>query len=142
MAARKTKAKARGKSAPTKAKAKATRFAKTVELAANVARTLGIAAGTYRISTLCYALWSAGKSNDEVVEAVRRFFPDSECAAEGKRALIIWYRFNGLRTGKIPADAVGAETKAKSGPKRKVSARKTATKGATKGARRKTARKA
>jgi hypothetical protein len=134
MPARKSKTASKKKTAKKKAAAKktstSTRYSETVELTAPQAKSLGIPADSYRISTMVFAMCNAGKTNDELFEAVQKHFPESECAK--KKALTTWYRWKGESTGKITTKS----------PESKPKARKTATKKASGRKRKATARKA
>jgi hypothetical protein len=58
--------------------------------------------GNYKISTLVRQLCVLGATNDDLFSAVKLVFPDSLCAT--KKSLVTWYRGDGVRTGKIPAE--------------------------------------
>ena len=83
------------------------------------AEAWGIEPGTYQLSTLCYALFSAEKTNDEVFEIVRKIFPESKAAQS--RPQVLQYRSYGARIGKIPKrlGRVKARDRKKTGPKPK-----------------------
>jgi hypothetical protein len=81
------------------------------------AEAWGVEPGMYRLSTLCYALFTRGATNDETYEIVKKFFPDSKAAQS--RPQVIQYRSYGAKTGKIPRKMgrVRARDRKKTGPK-------------------------